>query len=300
MSGETAAPRLLPGRRIKLWRRRVTPVGRLLPAGTLRDDVGLERGERVSVPGGLGTQPREAEAPPRLRSRLPGSGPHDPSPAPPPAAALRLPGSGRHRARPLAAATGGGVCLQRDGVRRWAPLAIQLVQGTFTPRSSPLLLCPPLLQSGRPEYKSPQRTGVRGPQSRPVPYPDSSSSWRPYDPRRSTLLCVPLSTTTPWHPPCAPAESKVTSSRQIKASLVSKAAACRATTPRAETKTSHLSGRRHAGNLDLSPKTNSELPSSFGPAKSSCSSGPSKPGVIFLNLPPRHLLFHSHTGRETP
>lgn len=211
MSGETAAPRLLPGRRIKLWRRRVTPVGRLLPAGTLRDDVGLERGERVSVPGGLGTQPREAEAPPRLRSRLPGSGPHDPSPAPPPAAALRLPGSGRHRARPLAAATGGGVCLQRDGVRRWAPLAIQLVQGTFTPRSSPLLLCPPRLQSGRPEYKSPQRTGVRGPQSRPVPYPDSSSSWRPYDPRRSTLLCVPLSTTTPWHPPCAPAESKVTS-----------------------------------------------------------------------------------------
>lgn len=92
--GGTVARRLLQGRRIKLWRRQVTQGGRLLPAGTLRSDLGLERGARLRPRGSRCAAPLVPKLRPQLRSRLSGSGPCDPSPAPPPPAALRLSGSG--------------------------------------------------------------------------------------------------------------------------------------------------------------------------------------------------------------
>lgn len=197
----------------------MTPVGRLLPVGTLRGDVGLEGGSASLSPGVSVRSPAKPKPRPWLRSRLPGSGPHDPGPAPPPPAALRLPDSGCHRARPLAASTGGGVRLRRDGDRRWAPLGIQLVL-----RSSLLAGAYPD-SSGRLEYKTTQCTGVLGPQSRPVPLPDSSSSRGPYKPRRSTLPYAPLSTTARWHPILCASRVSGDFNRQSKASLVSKAAA---------------------------------------------------------------------------
>lgn len=197
----------------------MTPVDRLLPVGTLRGDVGLEGGSASLSPGVSVRSPAKPKPRPWLRSRLPGSGPHDPGPAPPPPAALRLPDSGCHRARPLAASTGGGVRLRRDGDRRWAPLGIQLVL-----RSSLLAGAHPD-SSGRLEYKTTQCTGVLGPQSRPVPLPDSSSSRGPYKPRRSTLPYAPLSTTARWHPILCASRVSGDFNRQSKASLVSKAAA---------------------------------------------------------------------------
>lgn len=162
-----------------------------------RRGLGDGGGERFSVPGGLGTQPREAEAPP-------------PAPVPPPG--LRSPGPGpcstssrrapppRQRPPPRTAI---GCCKRRRSLpaEGWG----QEMGSPCHPASAggPSHLGPPcaplttLRPSRRLKCKSPQRTGVLCPQSRPVPHPDSSSSWGSYDPRRSTLPYTPLSTTTP-------------------------------------------------------------------------------------------------------
>lgn len=81
--GGTAAPRLLPGRRIKLWRRRVTPVAGSSPPGRCEATWDW-RGARVSVPGGPGAQPRWS------RSSAPSSGPASRAPVSATPALLRL------------------------------------------------------------------------------------------------------------------------------------------------------------------------------------------------------------------
>lgn len=81
--GGTAAPRLLPGRRIKLCRRRVTPVAGSSPPGRCEATWDW-RGARVSVPGGPGAQPRWS------RSSAPSSGPASRAPVSATPALLRL------------------------------------------------------------------------------------------------------------------------------------------------------------------------------------------------------------------
>lgn len=171
--------------------------------------------------------------------------------------------------------------------------------------TTPTLWLPTLRFSWSLGDSNPQRTGILGPQSHPMCYPDFSTSWGNSDP--SGLLSPRLPNLPRLRlrlrstPLCAPAESQATSANNIKRSRFSKLLA----TPLAQS----LTRSSLEPNVSLPPQWK-ETGWGFGSQSQDWSQAllscgltlrlHPTPGEIILNLPPATTILFPRVQEEHP